>query len=107
MKPIAIAAVALTLCTIPVVSFAQSKTPPTFTCRSLNSGETADATIRNTPVICHVANMDKIHTAMMTVMNDNLSVDQKAKLQAAMLVMQDELLLTPHYPGFNGDPNHP
>jgi hypothetical protein len=43
----------------------------------------------------------------MTVMNDNLSVDQKAKLEAAMLVMQDELLLTPHYPGFNGDPNHP
>ena len=78
MKPIAIVAVALTLCTIPVASFAQSKTPPTFTCRSLNSGETADATIRNTPVICHVANMDKIHTAMMAVMNDNLSRRSKS-----------------------------
>jgi hypothetical protein len=44
---------------------------------------------------------------MMTVMNDNLTVDQKAKLHAAMLVMDDELLLTPHYPGFDGNPNHP
>jgi hypothetical protein len=106
MKPIAIAAIALTLCTIPVVSFAQSASSPTFACRSLKSGETADATIRNTPVICHVANMDKIHAAMMAVMNDNLTAGQKAKLQAAMLVMQDELLLTPHYPGFNGDANN-
>jgi hypothetical protein len=107
MKFIAITAVALTLCTVPIASFAQSNAAPTFTCRSLNSGETADATIRNTPVICHVANVDKIHTAMMAVMNDNLTVDQKARLQAAMLVMQDELLLTPHYPGFDGNPNHP
>jgi hypothetical protein len=106
MKSIAIAAVALTLCTIPVASFAQSKTPPTFTCRSLNSGETADATIRNTPVICHIADMGKIDAAMMAVMNDNLTAGQKAKLQAAMLVMHDELLLTPHYPGFNGDQNN-
>ena len=105
MKPIVITAVALTLCTIPVVSFAQSKTPSTFSCRSLSSGEAPDATIRNTPVICHVANVGKINAAMMSVMNDNLTVDQKAKLHAAVVVM-DELLLTPHYPGFNGDQNN-
>jgi hypothetical protein len=49
--------------------------------------------------------MDRIHKAMTDAMS-GLSSDQQAKLQAAMNVLQSELQIESHYPGYNGNPNN-
>ena len=90
---------------LPSIAIAQS-TPTTvsFACRPVTAGETATATIKNTPVLCHVVNVNKIRQAMTDAMT-GLSAAQKAKVQFAMQVFRDELQLEPRYPGFDGNPN--
>jgi hypothetical protein len=41
----------------------------------------------------------------MTAAMDNLSPEQKAKVQFAMQVIQGEIGLQAHYPGYDGNPN--
>jgi hypothetical protein len=94
---------------IGVPAIASAQTAPltgTIVCRAVKTGETPTATIQNAAVVCHAVDLDKIRTAMTSVMNSNLSTDQKAKMQAAMTVLRDELQLEPTYPGFNGNPNN-
>jgi hypothetical protein len=108
MRLIAIAFIALTCSIIPIASFAQSSSSPSdFACRSVKSGDTPNATIQNKPAICHSPNMAKIHNAMMALMNDNLTADQKAKLTQMMGYVEEEMLFEGHYPGYNGNPNNP
>jgi hypothetical protein len=92
-----------------VPALASAQTAPltgTIVCRATNAGETATGNIQNTPVVCRALDMVKISSAMSSVMNSNLNSDQKAKLQAAMSVLKDELQLEPRYPGFDGNPNN-
>jgi hypothetical protein len=94
---------------IGVPAIASAQTAPltgTIVCRATNAGETPTGTIQNSPVVCRALDMVKISTAMSSVMNANLSPDQKAKVQAAMSVLKDELQLEPRYPGFDGNPNN-
>jgi hypothetical protein len=91
---------------LPAIASAQpAALSGTIVCRAVYAGETATASIQNTAVVCRSVDMDKIRSAMSSVMNSNLSADQKAKVQAAMTVLRDELQLEPRYPGFDGNPN--
>ena len=89
---------------VPAIAGAQTtSTAPTIACRATEANETPTTTIGGTAFICRTIDMAKIRTAMAAVMNDNLTPDQKAKLQFAMSVLQAEMQLHPRYPGYNGD----
>jgi hypothetical protein len=89
-------------------SIATAQTSPTtgsIICRPVAAGETANASIQNNQFLCKPVNMDRIHKAMTDAMT-GLSPDQQAKLQQAMSVLQYELQIESHYPGYNGNPNN-
>lgn len=49
--------------------------------------------------------MTKIHNAMMALMNDNLTADQKAKVARMMGYIDEEMMLQLTYPGQSLTPN--
>jgi hypothetical protein len=73
-------------------------------CRPVKAGETANANIQDTQLMCHPLNLGRLRDAMVAAQT-NMSADQKAKMKVAMAVLRDELLLEPTYPGFDGNPN--
>lgn len=92
---------------LPSIAIAQSvPAGTTVVCRPATSSETPNATIQNGRFLCRPLDMAKIRTAMTSAMTD-LNPAQKAKLDYAMQVLQDELMqLHPQNPGYNGNPNN-
>lgn len=105
MTKFILSAALATVVGLPAIAIAQTA-PITgsIVCRPVKAGETANATIQSTQLLCHPLNLDKIRDAM-NAAQSNLNAEQKAKMQAAMAVLRDELLLEPRYPGFDGNPN--
>jgi hypothetical protein len=105
-KLIITAAIAATI-GLPSIAIAQSAPAgTTVVCRPATSSETPNATIQNGRFLCRPLDMAKIRTAMSSVMTD-LTPAQKAKMDSAMQVLQDELMqLNPKNPGYNGNPNN-
>jgi hypothetical protein len=89
---------------LPSMAVAQTNTV-SFACRPAASGETATATVQNTPVVCHAVNLDKLRQAMTSAMT-GLTPDQQAKVRFMMQVFNDEMMIESRYPGYNGNPNN-
>jgi hypothetical protein len=92
---------------LPTIVVAQTTAPITgsIVCRPVKADETANATVQNTRLLCHPLNLKRIRDAMVSA-ETNLSAGQKARMDAAMAILRDELMLEPTYPGFNGNPNN-
>lgn len=104
-KLILLTAIAAAIGLPSVVTAQTSATPGSIICRPVAAGETANASIQSSQFLCKPVNMNRIHKAMTDAMA-NLSTDQQAKLQAAMDVLQYELSIESHYPGYDGNPNN-
>jgi hypothetical protein len=104
MKRLVITAVALAAIAMP--SFASAQTTGPDICRAAKSGETANATMGSTQLVCRPVNMAKVMAAektLMGMMATNMTPAQMKKMHAAQAAMSDELML-PAIPGTNGNP---
>jgi hypothetical protein len=106
VKRLILATAFLAAVSLPSAAFAQSTSAGAFACRSVKSGETANATMGSTQLACTAVNMTKVHAAMETVhsvmMKTGASTDQMKQMQAAMTSLS-QLLALPVVPG--GLPN--
>ena len=90
----------------PSITFAQpAPANGAIACRAVKPGETPNATFQNAPILCRRMNVAKVRAAMDKVMV-TLTPEQKAKLEFAMKLLQEEMMLEPQYPGYNGNPNN-
>ncbi|MGA2396087.1 MAG: hypothetical protein ABSH03_22350 [Candidatus Lustribacter sp.] len=77
-------------------------------CRAAKAGETANATMGSSQLICHPVNVARVMAAektLMSMMAPNMTADQMKKAHAAQMTMSTELML-PMIPGTNGNPSN-
>jgi hypothetical protein len=89
---------------LPSLAIAQTApTPGSVDCRPARAGETANANIENSRLVCRPANADSNRDSSRAAQTDP-PADQKAK-QATRGVLQDKPYQPFPYPGFDGNPN--
>jgi hypothetical protein len=104
---------AAVIAAIALPSFASAQTSAPDSCRAAKAGDTANATMGSTQLVCHPVNMAKVMAAektLMSMMPSNMSAGQMKKMHAAQMTMSNELMLPDTYsqfiPGTNGNPNN-
>jgi len=106
MKRFVLAAAAVAAIALP--SFASAQTSAPEICRAAKAGETANATMGSTQLVCRAVDMAKVMAAektLMSMMATNMTPAQMKKMHAAQAAMSDELMLPP-IPGTNGNPEN-
>lgn len=106
MKRLVLTAAALAAIALPSLAGAQTTAPQM--CRAAKAGETANATMGSTQLVCHAVDTAKVMAAektLMSMMAPNMTADQMKKMHAAQMTMSTELML-PMIPGTNGNPNN-
>jgi hypothetical protein len=99
---------AAVLAAIALPSFANAQSADPQICRAAKAGETANATMGSTQLVCHAVDTAKVMAAqrtLMSMMAPNMTADQMKKAHAAQMTMSTELML-PMIPGTNGNPNN-
>ena len=95
----------------PTVVIAQSMPAPpagAVVCRPAKSGETGNATMGTSSLVCHKVNVARVMAAekrLMSMMKPNMTPDEMKAMHAASMAMNDELML-PEIPGTNGNPSN-
>jgi len=106
MKRFVLTAAVLAAFALPSIASAQTSAPEI--CRAAKAGETANATMGSTQLVCHPVNMARVMAAektLMGMMATNMTPAQMKKMHAAQAAMSDELML-PMIPGTNGNPEN-
>jgi len=96
------------LAAIALPSFASAQTSAPEICRAAKAGETANATMGSSQLVCHPVDMSKVMAAektLMSMMATNMTSAQMKKMHAAQMTMSNELML-PMIPGTNGNPSN-
>ena len=95
----------------PAIAIAQSMPAPpagAVVCRPAKSGETPNATMGSSNLICRKVDVAKVMAAekkLMSMMKPNMTADEMKQMHAATMAMNSELML-PEIPGTNGNPNN-
>ena len=77
-------------------------------CRTAKAGETSNATMGTTQLLCHKVDLAKVmaaQKALMSMMPKGMTAAQMKSMAAASTAMNQELML-PVIPGTNGNPNN-
>jgi hypothetical protein len=103
MKKFILAAAAVAAIALPAIASAQSTAPDV--CRAAKAGETSNATMGSTQLVCRPVDMAKVMAAektLMSMMPAKMTAGQMTKMHAAQSAMSHELML-PMIPGTNGN----
>jgi hypothetical protein len=100
----------LIIASIGLPAIAQAQTLPAVpagavVCRPVKSGETPNATMGTTSLLCRKVNVAKVMAAekkLMSMMKPNMTSAETKQMKAASSSMNNELML-PQIPGTNGD----
>jgi hypothetical protein len=110
MKNLIIAAAILAI-GMPIAASAQamsSAASGTVVCAPAKAGETSNATMGSTQLVCHKVDVAKVMAAekkLMGMMPKGMSADQMKSANTAQMTIHQELML-PVIPGTNGNPNN-
>lgn len=77
-------------------------------CRPVKAGETPNATMGTSSLLCRKINVAKVMAAekkLMSMMKPNMTAGEMKQMNMASASMNDELML-PAIPGTNGNPNN-
>jgi outer membrane lipoprotein SlyB len=105
MKKLILTAAAVAAIILPSIASAQSAAPDV--CRAAKAGETSNATMGSTQLVCRPVDMAKVMAAektLMSMMSTKMAAGQMKKMHAAQATMSNELML-PIIPGTNGNPS--
>lgn len=101
MKHLVLSAALVAAVAVPSIASAQTMAPAPQICRAAKSGETANATMGSTQLVCHAVNVARVMAAektLMGMMQTKMTADQMKKMHAAQMTMSTELML-PVIPG--------
>jgi hypothetical protein len=113
MNKLLLTAVLVAVTGLPSITVAQTASQPlmdpkTIICRPAGPGETSNATIKKTPVMCHKINVARVTAALNELSALPLSASQRTRVNKAMDAMKTEMTLKPKgtAPGTNHIPGY-
>jgi hypothetical protein len=104
VKKAILAAAAVAAIGLPSIASAQTTTtvtPGSIICHAAKTGETSNASMQSTQLVCRPLNVDRVRAAMKVMMAQKMPADQMKQMQSAASTINDELGI-PAIPGGAG-----